>query len=42
MPIVYVEVYGNLEYRIVCLKKNIVAIPSGLNSASFESETHDP
>ena len=29
--VVYEEVYGDLEYRIVCLKKNIVATPSGSN-----------
>ena len=36
----YEQVYGNLEYRIVCLK-TILATPSGLNSASFELETYD-
>ena len=36
----YEQVYGNIEYRIVCLK-TILATPSGLNSASFELETYD-
>ena len=35
----YDQVYGNLEYRIVCLK-TILATPSRLNSASFELETY--
>ena len=36
----YEQVYGNLEYRIVCLK-TILATPRRLNSASFELETYD-
>ena len=37
----YEQVYGNLEYRIVSLKKSIVATPGGSNSAFIESKTYD-